>query len=51
MQPLAELCERIAATTKKTEKIALLAEYFRSRDLRDAAISARIPLRTRLSRI
>jgi DNA ligase-1 len=40
MQRLAELCERIAATTKKTEKTALLAEYFRSRELTDAAISA-----------
>ena len=40
MQPLAELCERIAATSKKTEKIASLAEYFRSRELPDAAISA-----------
>ena len=40
MQRLAELCERIAATTKKTEKIAMLAEYFRSCDLTDAAIAA-----------
>src|SRR5580658_9173468 len=40
MQRLAELCERIAATTKKTEKIAMVAEYFRSCDLTDAAISA-----------
>jgi DNA ligase-1 len=40
MQRLAELCERIAGTTKKTEKVALLAEYFRSRELPDAAISA-----------
>ncbi len=40
MQRLAELCERIAATTRKTEKIAFLAEYFRSRELPDAAISA-----------
>jgi DNA ligase-1 len=40
MQRLAELCERIAATTKKTEKVALVAEYFRSRELADAAISA-----------
>ena len=40
MQRLAELCERIAATTKKTEKVAFLAEYFRSRELLDAAISA-----------
>ena len=40
MQRLAELCERIAATTKKTEKVALVAEYFRSRELPDAAVSA-----------
>jgi DNA ligase-1 len=40
MQRLAELCERIGATTRKNEKIALLAEYFRSRELPDAAISA-----------
>ncbi len=40
MQRLAELCERIAATTRKTEKIAFLAEYFRGRALPDAAISA-----------
>jgi len=40
MQRLAELCERIAATTKKTEKVALLADYFRSRELPDAATSA-----------
>ncbi len=40
MQRLAELCERIAATTKKTEKIAMVADYFRSCDLTDAAISA-----------
>ena len=40
MQRLAELCERIAATTKKTEKVTLLAEYFRLRELPDAAISA-----------
>ncbi|MGA2372894.1 MAG: ATP-dependent DNA ligase [Candidatus Korobacteraceae bacterium] len=40
MQRLAELCERIAATAKKTEKVAFLAEYFLSRELPDAAISA-----------
>jgi DNA ligase-1 len=40
MQRLAELCERIAATSRKTEKIAFLAEYFRSRELPDATISA-----------
>ena len=40
MQQLAGLCERIAATTKKTEKVAMLAEYFRSRELEDVASSA-----------
>lgn len=40
MLRLAELCERIAATTKKTEKVTMVAEYFRSRELLDAAISA-----------
>src|SRR5271169_4430386 len=40
MQRLAELCERIVATTKKLEKIALVAEYFRSREVQDAAVSA-----------
>ncbi len=40
MQQLAELCERIAATTKKTEKVSMVAEYLRSRELPDAAISA-----------
>src|SRR5271157_1162399 len=40
MQRLAETCERIAATTKKLEKTAIVAEYLRSRELGDAAISA-----------
>src|SRR5271157_3889445 len=40
MEQLAETCERIAATTKKSEKIAILAEYFRSRELDDAETSA-----------
>jgi DNA ligase-1 len=40
MLRLAELCERIAATTKKLEKTDILADYLRSRELRDAAISA-----------
>jgi DNA ligase-1 len=40
MQQLAELCERIAATTKKTGKVDMVAEYFRGCDLADAAISA-----------
>src|ERR1700745_4295607 len=40
MQRLAETCERIGATTKKTEKVALLADYFRSCSLDEAAASA-----------
>jgi len=40
MQLLAELCERIAATPKKTEKVAMGAEYFRARELQDASVSA-----------
>jgi DNA ligase 1 len=40
MQRLAELCERIAATTKKTEKTAMVAQYFLACELVDAAISA-----------
>jgi DNA ligase-1 len=40
MDQLATVCERIAGTTKKSEKIALLAEYFLSRPLEDAAIAA-----------
>src|SRR5271157_3083488 len=40
MQRLAETCEGIAATTKKTEKTAIVAAYLRSRELGDAAISA-----------
>jgi DNA ligase-1 len=39
MDELAKVCERIGATTKKTEKVALLAEYFRSRPMEDAAIA------------
>ncbi len=40
MERLSETCERIAATTKKSEKVAILAEYFRSRELADAMTSA-----------
>ena len=40
MQHLAELCERIAATTKKSEKVAMLGEYFRWQQVREAVISA-----------
>ena len=40
MDKLAQTCERIAATTKKTEKVSLLAEYFRAPSVEDAAVSA-----------
>jgi DNA ligase 1 len=40
MQQLAETCERIAATTKKLEKTAIVANYLRSCEIGDAAISA-----------
>jgi len=40
MRRLAEVAERIGATTKKSEKVAILAEYLRSRALDEAAISA-----------
>jgi hypothetical protein len=35
---LAETCERIAATTKKLEKTAIVADYLRSREPEDATI-------------
>jgi DNA ligase 1 len=40
MQLFAETCERIAATTKKTAKVAMLAEYLRARTIGEAAIAA-----------
>ena len=40
MQALATVAEAIGGTTKKTEKVRLLAEYFRSRTVDEAAISA-----------
>jgi len=40
MQRLAITCEAIAATTKKLEKTALVAEYLRSRTTDEAAVSA-----------
>ena len=40
MQKLAEACEQIVATTKKLEKIAILAEYLKSRTPDEAAVSA-----------
>jgi ATP-dependent DNA ligase len=40
MRQLAQTCEAIGATTRKSEKLAILAAYFRTREARDAAISA-----------
>jgi len=40
MKKLADTCEQIAATTKKLEKIALVADYFKSRIPDEAAVSA-----------
>jgi len=40
MQQLAELCEGVAGTSKKTEKTRLVAAYLLSRGLEEAAVSA-----------
>jgi len=40
MHALAAVAEAIGATTKKTEKLRLLGEYFRSRHVDEAATSA-----------
>src|SRR5882724_3654158 len=40
MQQFSKTCERIAATTKKLEKTAIVAEYLKSRTLDEAAISS-----------
>ena len=40
MQAFAELCERIAATSKKTGKVAMVAEYLRARPAAEAEIAA-----------
>lgn len=40
MKRLAEACERIAATTKKLEKIAMVAEYLKATNPEEAIVSA-----------
>ncbi len=40
MQKLAETCEGVAATTKKLQKTAIVAEYLNSRSAEEAAVSA-----------
>ena len=40
VKEFAQTCERIAATTKKLEKTAIVAEYLKSRPTEEAAIAA-----------
>src|SRR2546423_1258227 len=40
MLRFSQLCESIAATTKKTEKVRLVAEYLRSAPIKEAAVGA-----------
>ena len=40
MRKFAEACERIAGTTKKLEKIAIVADYLNSRPLQEASVAA-----------
>src|SRR5258705_12643547 len=40
MLRFAQLCESIAATTKKTEKVALVADYVRAVPVEEAALGA-----------
>jgi len=40
MQDLAQACEAIAATTKKLQKVAIVADYLKSRPVDQSAISA-----------
>jgi len=40
MRKLAESCEAIAATTKKLQKTAIVADYFKARTTDEAAVSA-----------
>ena len=40
MQQFAEACERIAGTTKKLEKTAIVADYLKSQPLQEASVAA-----------
>src|SRR5215472_16291900 len=40
MKRFAEICERLAATTKKLTKIAIMADYFEAATPEEAAVSA-----------
>ena len=40
MNLLAAACEAIASTTKKTEKVRIVADYLRARSVEEAAVSA-----------
>src|SRR5262252_6197679 len=39
MKRFAEICERLAATTKKLTKIAIMADYFQAATPEEAAVS------------
>lgn len=40
MRQFAQTCEAIAATTKRLEKIQIVAEYLKSRPVEEASVSA-----------
>jgi len=40
MLPFSQLCESVAATSKKTEKVRLVADFLRNAETRQAALSA-----------
>src|SRR3954451_15344151 len=40
MQSLADLCEAISRTTKKNEKISLVAAYFQNHSVEDSALAS-----------
>jgi DNA ligase-1 len=40
MRKFSEMCEAVAATTKKLQKTAIVAEYLKSRSVEEAAVSA-----------
>jgi len=40
MLHFSQLCESIAATTKKTEKVRLVADFLRNTETQEAALAA-----------
>ena len=49
MQKLAETCEAIAATTKKLQKTAIVADYLKSRTADEAAVVGGVSFRESIS--